>query len=135
MKIIDRKYLDYKRHFTDTEISTYNDVPIIGELPDRVNIGTPFVLNGKVYSAGCIIHKHNIAFVRELNINYDAEELYGESNIKCPYCGSENCDSWEVSSDSDDIECEKCGGKYSYEREVDVKYYMVPIEKPTVGAK
>ena len=134
MKIIDDKYHDFERGFTDTELRLYNDVPIIGQLSERVYIGTPFLCGGKVYSASCIIPKDNIAFVKELDINYDAEELYGESNIKCPYCGCENHDSWEVSSD-DDIKCDDCGGEYHYERVVSVDYSMTPLTKPTVGGK
>jgi transcription elongation factor Elf1 len=47
--------------------------------------------------------------------------------ITCPYCGSEDEDSWEQGKDINDgslgiIECDKCGKKFSARRDVDVTY-------------
>jgi len=44
------------------------------------------------------------------------------SEIVCPYCGHEISDSWELTCDDDDYECDDCGKKFHYYREVDVHY-------------
>lgn len=44
------------------------------------------------------------------------------SEIVCPYCGYEMSDSWELSCDDDEYECDECGKKFHYYREVDVHY-------------
>ena len=49
-------------------------------------------------------------------------ECNGTREIICPKCGHENGDSWEYTDSDDDMECDKCGAKFSMEREVDVTY-------------
>lgn len=44
-----------------------------------------------------------------------------EANIKCPYCGWEDRDSWE-SGDSGEMECGRCDKEFTFEREVEVTY-------------
>jgi hypothetical protein len=43
-------------------------------------------------------------------------------NIVCPWCGEEIRDSWEYSSDFDDIECGECERKFQYSRTITVYY-------------
>lgn len=42
--------------------------------------------------------------------------------IVCPYCGHEMTDSWELSEDDDEYECEACEKTFHYCREIDVRY-------------
>lgn len=42
-------------------------------------------------------------------------------NIKCPNCGSENTDSWEMGEEGDE-ECCDCGCKFSYQRHTEITY-------------
>lgn len=53
--------------------------------------------------------------------NFDGDTEY-TSEITCPWCGYEMTDSWERSHDSDQTDCDNCGRKYEYERDVTVTY-------------
>lgn len=55
-----------------------------------------------------------------------AEELT-ERQITCPYCKSEDLDSWEHRQDSDEnYECSNCDKKFRWYREIEVEYKSVP---------
>lgn len=41
--------------------------------------------------------------------------------IKCPYCGREVGDSWEMDDDGTDY-CDDCDKEFQYERHVEVTY-------------
>jgi transposase-like protein len=49
-------------------------------------------------------------------------DTQNEPNIKCPYCGWENHDSWEVGADSGKYDCGSCEKAFDYERDVQVTY-------------
>lgn len=53
------------------------------------------------------------------------------TNITCPHCGYENEDSWEMTVDDDDIDCEVCYKHFNYIKEVSVTYSTFKIEKQT----
>jgi len=52
--------------------------------------------------------------------------------ITCPWCGSEQGDSWEA-SDSGEHECDNCGHPYSHEREVSATYGTKKILSEPTG--
>ena len=60
--------------------------------------------------------KYNMANIKERYFNICTSE------IVCPYCGYEISDSWELTCDDDEYECDECGKKFHYYREVDVHY-------------
>lgn len=44
---------------------------------------------------------------------------YGNQEAVCPYCGSEEPDSWQLGDGADNsgvTECGSCGGEYRWER-------------------
>ena len=43
-------------------------------------------------------------------------------NITCPYCGWEDQDSWEATSDSGKMDCGRCEKEFDFERTVTVDY-------------
>jgi len=51
-----------------------------------------------------------------------AEDTSYTPDIICPWCGESLGDSWELSSNSDELECENCEHAYTYERIIDVTY-------------
>jgi hypothetical protein len=51
----------------------------------------------------------------------DMDHSYTDE-IVCPYCGSEQGDSWELSDDSGDLECGNCDKEFTYERDITVNY-------------
>lgn len=50
------------------------------------------------------------------------DETNYTDNLKCPHCGDENNDSWEIQPDSGDHVCGNCDGEFFYEREISVTY-------------
>jgi transposase-like protein len=48
--------------------------------------------------------------------------------IVCPYCGYEHGDSWEEHDDRGDLECQGCGKKFCYERNISVDYSTYKIK-------
>lgn len=49
-------------------------------------------------------------------------EHEGSYEIVCPYCGYTFQDSWDFSDDASDLECDRCGRTFEYQREVSVTY-------------
>lgn len=97
------------------------------EEPDILDV---FRFGGKQYVVSMKNPKNKTAFVNELFlIGYDTNSMHV---ITCPYCGDENQDSWELSQNSDDYECENCGAIMWYEREIEVSYSSKLIKPPTV---
>lgn len=44
------------------------------------------------------------------------------SEVRCPHCGEEQQDSWELDADGGECECNKCGKSFGYERHFDITY-------------
>ncbi len=51
----------------------------------------------------------------------EVEHEYTEE-VVCPWCGHEHGDSWEWTSNSDDMKCDECGKEFGYEKDITVKY-------------
>lgn len=49
--------------------------------------------------------------------------------ITCPWCGSEQGDSWEADDSDDECMCEDCGNTYAYERNYEVTYSSNRVKK------
>lgn len=49
-------------------------------------------------------------------------EHLNEENIKCPYCGFEDYDSWEFDQDKGTTECGDCGEEFNVTRDIEVTY-------------
>ncbi len=56
-------------------------------------------------------------------------DTFHTQNIICPYCKYELKDSWEIQSDSGELECEECGAKFFMGREVEIYYTTTKLEK------
>ena len=113
----DRNTADLKRNY------------YLFETDDEVRIQEPFKYNGKYYTARGLRPQEGLALVEQFYPNPEPEEMWGENNITCPYCGEENIDSFEMPNSEDEHECSECGSKFSYERVVDVTYTMTPVSK------
>jgi len=77
-------------------------------------------VNGKLARC-CSISRGDTLTIEWIDKPIDKENQQFTRNIKCPYCGIEDSDSWEA-SDSDDVVCDTCGSEYFYERDVEVTY-------------
>jgi transcription elongation factor Elf1 len=113
--------------------------PYLGEIEldtDTYKFGMPIKVGTAVFTVGVLSAKKDKAGVRKAKFNSDPEEQNYEKNIKCPYCGYENSDSWECGDTDDEYECGRCRGVFSYERVVTVEYNSYPKTAPkTINAK
>ncbi len=48
--------------------------------------------------------------------------------VVCPWCGYEHQDSWELSADDAEWECDECGKPFNYSRYVSVTYSTSKVE-------
>jgi transcription elongation factor Elf1 len=78
-----------------------------------------------------ISQKSEFTEVKEIKIK-EGEDCDFESNITCPYCGHQNIDSWESNDSEDEETCGRCGGVFSYQRDVEVTYSSSPVRAPEI---
>lgn len=125
MRIYDRAKWKLLEDNTDLEpICEVNDI--------ELDISQPIRLNGILYTV-CILG-YDYAVVKSLEISEladEAEELYGENEVTCPYCGHHIANSFEMDDEEDEYECDYCGSVFAYQREITVEYNMQPIRKNT----
>ncbi len=62
-----------------------------------------------------------------INLNGDHDTDYTDE-MKCPYCGQEQADPWEYSSDDSLATCGFCDLEFGYSRNVSVSYSTQKIE-------
>lgn len=59
-------------------------------------------------------------------MNDERLDLWHTDYAKCPYCGFEDYDSWELSRDIDDCDgvtgCPNCGKEYGVMRNIEITY-------------
>lgn len=110
---------------------------VLAETDQQCDIHDVLIINGVAYYvcalAGTMNTQNIHAFVKRIeNQNfiledYEPEEMYGEENITCPYCGHVH-ESFEM-DDFGEYECVACGSTFKYEREIEVTYNTYPIKK------
>lgn len=54
---------------------------------------------------------------------------YCDDNLRCPFCGYENNDSFELSDEDDEYICPQCGSTLKYHREIKVSYDVEVVEE------
>jgi len=112
------------------EVKNY---PYIGEIDIDLAIGEVVKVGDSFYVPGVLSPVNKRAGVRKMEIDFQPEDKEYENNLTCPYCGHEDSDSWELSSDDEDEhECGRCGGIMSYQRIVTVEYNSSPKKPPDV---
>lgn len=136
MLIYNKSELNGKHMFDYKNNSTPRDEgvrPIINTSKE-LDIGSVIVVRGKAYVISSIslkdwgiaeeIENQGVyAFGEEpVNQNYT-------SNIKCPYCGYEDEDSFEEPDEDEKHLCGMCKSVFSYQRIVTVEYCSQPVEK------
>ena len=88
-------------------------------------------IEDKKYTISQIHYNPTKYGVREI-IELGEDETNYEDNLKCPFCGYEEEDSWELSDDQDETECGRCGARLEYTRHVAVTYSATLKEKPNI---
>lgn len=109
------------------EVQAY---PYIGEVDIDVSIGTIIKIHNEFYSPGVV--GTGYAGVRQIELNLEPDDESYTRNVKCPYCGYENNNSWELDDNDDNHECRMCGAIIAYERIVTVEYNASPKRPPDI---
>lgn len=103
-------------HNEEFKPNTICEIKPITSFPDGL-----VYIQGKLARCCSLSIKEDILTIEYVNDPIDECEIFKHDEIKCPYCGREESDSWEYSDDGSDI-CDTCGSEYEYERVVDVSY-------------
>jgi Zn ribbon nucleic-acid-binding protein len=106
------------------------DYPYIGEVELDVSIGTVIKVQNVYYSPGVV--GKGYAGVHQIELTLEPDDEDYTSNVKCPYCGYENTDSWELEDSDENHECGRCGAIIAYERVVTVEYNASPKRPPDI---
>jgi len=100
------------------------DATHLGNVNDRPDVYEKMIFNGKTYVVSVINDKKKSVFVQEINVLEKGTEFEYEREAVCPYCGSEQTDSWELPGDGGEEEtyCGTCGEDFKYVRNVEITY-------------
>ncbi|MCM3739214.1 hypothetical protein M3210_02915 [Oceanobacillus luteolus] len=101
----------------------------LGEVNNRPDIYEKVSFNGKTYVVSMINDSKKLSFAQEIKILEKGTEFEFEREVVCPYCGSEQSDSWELDgSDGEENEtyCGTCGEDFVYIRNIEITYSSYP---------
>jgi len=129
IRIIDEGKIPKERRWSLGK-DNYEDITpdIIVEDPVGKDL-VPFIYGGYIYSPGMLSRDRKYAICSKTPVNIQDINCDFTDSITCPYCGHKLTDSWEMPDSSDEEICDYCHSKYSYERDVEVTYNSVKIEK------
>ncbi|MEK4196166.1 MULTISPECIES: hypothetical protein [unclassified Paenibacillus] len=113
-----------REHFWD---DNFQLMELVKEVEAEPEFGETFEINGKTYRSCAKSPKKKVLGVEEITLDHEPDEEYGDE-LKCPYCGHEYGDAWEMKEDSDTIDCSTCGSQIEYEREYSVSYTVKPVK-------
>ena len=89
--------------------------------------------NDETFAIGSISILENRCGVHKIDFNIDNEEETLENNIKCPVCGYEDLDSWEMSDEFDNsYRCGRCGAILQVQKNISVTYDSYVKQLPKV---
>lgn len=93
-----------------------------------ISVSDVIEYEGKSYVCCAESVRDKIMHVRPINVTNTTLTEY-EDEVKCPYCGFEDGDSWELDEEGE-TDCGNCGAKLAYSRTVEVTYSAELKEKP-----
>lgn len=108
----------------------HNEKTYLGETDQEIEFGTLLKIDNKYYRCCMQDLKRSSLFVEFVDhwIPRDDED-YSDDYLRCPFCGYENQDSFELSDEDDEYECPQCGSKLKYHREIKVSYDVEVVEE------
>lgn len=102
----------------------------LGETDQKIDVGGLVKFDHKYYNCCRVNLKENSLYVRFLDYYIPGmDEDYCDDNLRCPFCGYENKDSFELSDEDDEYTCPQCGSTLKYHREIKVSYYVEVVEE------
>ena len=109
----------------DSKQTTY-----IGETDQKIDVGGLVKFNGRYYNCWGVSFKENSVYVRFLDYYIPrSDEDFSDDYLRCPFCGYEERDSFELSDEDDEYICPQCGSTLKYHREIRVSYDVEVVEE------
>lgn len=106
-----------------------DEYQLIGEIEPITKFPDGIVeIQGKLARV-CTLTSDDSVYIEYIKSIPKEDEVSFSNNITCPYCGSEDHDSWEAADSDDGSQCDTCGSVFSYEREVEVTYSSKIVER------
>ena len=119
------KIYELHSNLFDDKPATY-----IGETDQKIDVGGLVKFNGRYYNCCSVNLKENSLYVRFLDYCLPrSDEDFSDDYLRCPFCGYENKDSFELSDEDDEYICPQCGSTLKYHREIRVSYDVEVVEE------
>lgn len=102
----------------------------LGETDQEIELDTLLKIDHQYYR--CCKHdlKKDILYVEFVKFRLPRnDDDYCEDNLRCPFCGYENEDSFELSDEDDEYICPQCGSTLKYHREIKISYDVEVVER------
>jgi hypothetical protein len=108
-----------------------DDFDLLFETKTQPDFGACFSHDGKTYILSVMDRSKDYTIAEEITLD-EGDNKDFTSQITCPYCGNEDQDSYEADDDSEDCDCGRCGGVFSYQRTVVITYDSQPVRAPEI---
>lgn len=102
----------------------------LGETDQEIELDTLLKIDHKYYR--CCKHdlKKDILYVEFVDYYLPRmDDDYCDDNLRCPFCGYEEKDSFELSYEDDEYICPQCGSTLKYYREIKISYDVEVVEE------
>ena len=102
----------------------------LGETDREIELDTLLKIDHKYYR--CCKHdlKKDILYVEFVDYYLPRmDDDYCDDNLRCPFCGYEEKDSFELSYEDDEYICPQCGSTLKYHREIKISYDVKVVEE------
>ena len=102
----------------------------IGETDQQLDFEAMLKFDHKYYRCSMQDLKNDSLYVRFLDYYIPImDDDYCDDNLRCPFCGYEERDSFELSDEDDEYICPQCGSTLKYHREIRVSYDVEVVEE------
>lgn len=102
----------------------------IGETDQKIDFGALLKFNNRYYRCCTLDPKENSLYVRFVDYWIPrSDDDYSDDNLRCPFCGYEERDSFELSDEDDEYICPQCGSILKYNRVCSVSYDVEVVEE------
>ena len=129
IRVIDGEKISNERRYSCDE-DDFGDIEADIMVKESIIEGlTPFIYDGYIYSPGFLSLRGGYCVCDKTPVDIEDVDYEYTDEIVCPYCGYKQSDSWESEDSSDEVICEFCNSKYAYQRNMEVTYSSVKIEK------
>lgn len=102
----------------------------IGETDQQLDFESMLKFDNKYYRCSIQELENNSLYVRFVDYWIPrCDDDYSDDNLRCPFCGYEERDSFELSDEDDEYICPQCGSTLKYNRVVKMSYDIEVVEE------